>query len=59
MDYNTGMREATEKGLQRGIEQGQRKKQIEIAKKMLNMKIPVEQIIEATGLSKEEIQKLF
>ena len=37
---------------------GEKKKSIEIAKKLLKMKISVEQIIEATGLTKEEIEKL-
>ncbi len=50
MDYNTGIYEATQKG--------ERKKQIEIAKKLLNKKMSMEEIEEITGLSKEEIQKL-
>ena len=50
MDYNTGIREARE--------EGERKKQIEIAKKLLEMKISIEQIIEATNLTKGEIEKL-
>jgi hypothetical protein len=31
---------------------------MEIAKKLLEMKMPIEQIVEATGLKKEEIEKL-
>ena len=54
MDYNTGIREAKEEG----IEEGERKKQIEMAKKLLNKNMPIEEIEEITELTKEEIQKL-
>lgn len=48
-----------EKSIREGaVEEGERKKQIEIAKKMLKMKLTIEQIEEATGLTKEEIEKL-
>ena len=43
---------------ERGTEEGQKQKQIEIAKNLLKLKIPIEQIIEATGLNKEEIIQL-
>lgn len=53
------MREwAMEEGKEVGREEGEKLKQIEIAKKLLKMKIPMEQIKEATELSKEEIEKL-
>ena len=39
------------------MEQGSKQKEIEIAKNLLN-KLPVEEIAEATGLSKEEIENL-
>ena len=39
-------------------EEGEKKKQIEIAKKMKLKDKPIEEIIEFTGLSKEEIEKL-
>ena len=41
-----------------GREEGREEKQIEIAQKLLKMKISIEQIIEATGLTKEKIQEL-
>ena len=50
MDYNTGIYEATEKG--------KRQSKIEIAKKLLNKKMSIEEIEEITGLTKEEIEKL-
>ena len=41
-----------------GKEEGAREKQIEIAKKLLKAKVGMEVIIETTGLTKEEIEKL-
>ncbi len=41
-----------------GQAEGRKEKQLEIAKKMKNKKIPVEEIIEITELTKEEIEKL-
>lgn len=46
------------KGLDDGVEKGAREKQIEIAKKLLKLKVEMEIIIETTGLTKEEIEKL-
>ena len=45
-------------GLQEGIKQGERSKTLEIAKKLKVKKIPIEIIIETTGLTKEEIEML-
>ena len=47
-----------EKGEARGKVLGERNKQIEIAKKMLNKNKPIEEIMEFTGLTEEEINKL-
>ena len=41
-----------------GIIKGQKQTRIETAKKLLNLKMPIEQIIEVTELTKEEIIKL-
>ena len=41
-----------------GREEGEKNKQIEIAKKMLNKNKPIEEIIEFTGLGEEEINNL-
>ena len=49
---------AKKKGLAEGREEGKTEERLEIAKKMLGMGLSVEQIMEATGLSKEEIIKL-
>ena len=49
-------------GFERGLEQGRtemaREKQIEIAKKLKKEKVDIEIIIKATGLTKEEVEKL-
>ena len=46
-----------ELGVERGMEQGSKQEKIEIAKNLLN-KLPIEEIAEVTGLSKEEIENL-
>ena len=63
-DYNIKMHEVLEgvdsmSGLGAAIRQeGEIKKQIEIAKNMLKDNLPIQTIIKYTGLSKEEIEKL-
>ena len=47
-----------EKELKNGKLEGEKKKSIEIAKKMLKEKVPVEMIEKFTELSKEEIEKI-
>ena len=46
-----------ERGIEQGIKEGSKQNSIEIAKNLLN-KLPVEEIAEVTGLSKEEIENL-
>ena len=59
---NGARREGLEKGLERGKkigrDEGIREEKIHNAKKMLEKNIPVETIIEITGLTKEEIENL-
>ncbi len=45
-------------GREEGREEGKKEMQIEITKKLLKKKIPIEQIMEITELSKEEIEEL-
>lgn len=45
-------------GLQDGIEKGERQKAMEIARNMLSLHLPIDTIMSATGLSKEEIERL-
>ena len=53
-----GVEEGIEKGRKEGIEEGKHQKEIEIARNLKNQKYPIESIIKATGLTKEEIEKL-
>ena len=46
------------KGLEEGEKKGAEKSQREIAQKLLKLKIPLEKVIEATGISKEELEKM-
>ena len=55
---NTEISVAEEKGKEEGRKEGIRQKQLEIAKKMKDKNKPIEEIIELTELSKEEIEKL-
>ena len=54
MDYNSDMGEAREQG----IEQGKNEEKEKIVINMLNMKMDIEKIKEATGISEEEINKI-
>ena len=47
-----------EQGVIEGIEQGTEQRNMEIAKKLLNMNMSIEDISKATNLSIEEIEKL-
>ena len=53
-----GMQEGLEKGIQEGKTEGEKAANLKTAKKLLEMNLPINQIIEATGLSKEEIENL-
>jgi len=52
------MRKSKEEGEAIGEAKGERKKQLEIAKKLLQKNMVAEEIMEITGLSKEELEKL-
>ncbi len=56
--YNEGLEEGKRKGLVEGLSMGEAKKALQIAKNLLSLHAPIEMIIEATGLTKEEIEKL-
>ncbi len=55
MGIKEGRKEGLEQGKEQGLEEGKKIKNIENAKKMLEKKIPIETIMEITGLTKEEI----
>lgn len=53
-----GIKEGKEQGIKEGKEQGLKESKIEIAKNLLRINLPLEQISAATGLSIDEIKKL-
>lgn len=55
--YNE-IEDAKKEGKSLGITEGIKKRNIEIAKNMLNMKMSIEDISKATGLTIAEIQRL-
>ena len=52
--YDHGFNE----GIEQGIEQGSINEKKDIAKNLLNMNIPIDSVIKATGLTKEQIELL-
>ena len=58
MDTKSQLRTAEEKGLKKGLEEGIKSGKKEIAKKMLQKNIALETIIEITGVTEEEIEKI-
>ena len=51
-------REGRKEGIKEGIQDGRKKRNIEIAKKLFEKKYPLEEIMEITELTEEEIQNL-
>ena len=62
MDRNSEIGQAKKEGIEEGEAKGKAEgileRNIEIAKNMLNKKFKEEDIIDVTGLTKEEIEKL-
>ena len=58
MDRAQEITDARQEGIKEGEARGKEENKIEIAKKLLNMKMSVNDIVEATGLSIEEVEKL-
>ena len=53
-----GMKKGLQEGLQKGLQEGKTSEKKDIAKKMLEIGMDIEQIMKITDLSKEEIEKL-
>ena len=53
-----GLRQGIEQGVKQGIKQGIVQEKVSIAKNLLNLNVDIDTIIQATGLSKEQILKL-
>lgn len=57
-DYNNALIYATNKGLSEGIEKGKIATRFEVARKLLSIGLSVEQVVEGTNLTMDEIIKL-
>ena len=55
---DTAKREGIAEGMKKGMEQGMKQRSLEIARNLLSLGLPVDQITQATGLTEEEIQQL-
>ena len=53
-----GKEEGLKQGKEEGLKQGKKEERIEIAKRLLKTPMTIEEIMKATGLAKEEIEKL-
>ena len=58
MNYNIGMSNAEKRGEKRGEKKGEKKAKEEMAKKLLDLGDGIEKIIQVTGLTREEIEKI-
>ena len=58
MDRAQEITDAKLEGIKEGENRGKEESKIEIAKKLLDMNIPIENIVKATGLTLEEVEKL-
>jgi len=58
MGIKEGIKEGRKEGRKEGIKEGRNEEKINIAKKMLELNLDIEIIINTTGLSKETIEKL-
>lgn len=55
---NEGKAEGIAEGRSEGLEEGEKKRAMAIAKKMLNRGYPIDEIMEDTGISKEDLEKI-
>ena len=53
-----GRQEGMQEGIKKGKREGEKKEKIETAKRMLNENLPINIIIKATELTKEEIENI-
>ena len=57
-DMKNSLDNAEEKGIAKGLAKGKKDKTVEIAKKLLEMNMPIDAIMKATGLSMKEVKNL-
>ena len=58
LSYNEGFEKGIETGIETGMATGAYQTRLETAKKCLDMKMPLETILELTGLTRSEIENL-
>ena len=58
MDFGSKVDSAYEKGTREGIEKGRKEEKLVMAKKLIWKNLSIEEIIEMTGLTKDDIEKL-
>lgn len=56
--YNDGLIAGKSIGFDEGLNNGKKQEKIEIAKNLINLNVPINTIMEATGLTKEELEHL-
>jgi len=54
-----GLRIGIKRGTEDGLKRGKKENQINTVKKLLKLKLPIEQIIEVTELTEEEVKKII
>ena len=57
IEYHSNI--AREEGIEKGIEQGAKEREKSIAKNLLNIGMPIKDIVKATGLSRKQIKSLI
>ena len=58
MEFESKLDSAFEKGIEKGIEKGKKEAKLIMAKKLILKNLSIEDIIEMTGLTKDDIEKL-
>ena len=57
-DIKNSVDTAKREGIAEGMEKGMKQRSLEIARNLLSLGLPVDQITQATGLTEEEIKQL-
>jgi predicted transposase/invertase (TIGR01784 family) len=57
-DMQSNIATAEDRGEQRGRQEGEQRKAFAIARNLLGMNMPLDQIVTVTGLTREEVEKL-
>jgi len=57
-DYDAGLWSAKQEGLEEGMKEGRKKEKLTMAMNLKSLGVDIETIVQASGLSKEEIEKL-